>query len=220
MEPPENKVETAPVDTGRIFAGVQEELLQIKGSYTAYHGCDQRWYKKTWQRMSGCGPTTASSLFLYHQRASQGMPQPDKAKCLRLMEEMWEYITPTWQGVHTTGVFLEGAKCFAKARGLQADTAALDVPRELDARPTLDTVLSFLQDSLKNDLPVAFLNHNNGEEKVLDSHHWVAIVALSYTPGGAAEIAFLDEAILKRIDVGSWLRTTTGGGGFATVRFF
>ncbi|HWR24391.1 MAG TPA: hypothetical protein VN366_13015 [Feifaniaceae bacterium] len=201
-------------------AGVREELLQIKSPGAVYHGCDQRWYQKAWQRMSGCGPTTASSLFLYSQRANRGMPQPDKAECLRLMEEMWDYITPTWQGVHTTGVFSEGAKRFADMRGLQADTAALDVPGKPDARPTPDTVIGFLQDAFGNDLPVAFLNHNNGAEKALDSHHWVAVVSLSHVPGGAAEISFLDEGIIKRIDIGNWLRTTTGGGGFATVRFF
>ncbi len=220
MEPTANGNGSLNNATERKVFGVREELLQITGPDAVYHGCDQEWYKKVWQRMSGCGPTTASSLFLYHQRAKQTMPQPEKAECLKLMEEFWGYITPTFRGVHTTGEFCGGAARFAHARGLRADTAALDIPKEQDIRPTLDTVLSFLQDALSNDLPVAFLNHNNGAEKGLYSHHWVVIVSLSYTPGGTAEIAFLDEAIVKRIDIGSWLRTTTGGGGFATLRFF
>ncbi len=207
-------------NTGRKVFGVREELLQIKGAGAVYHGCDQNWYKSIWQRMSGCGPTTASSLFLYHRRSKEHIPQPEKAECLKLMEELWGYITPTARGVHTTQEYCEGAGRFANAHGLQVDAAALDVPREPDLRPARDTVLRFLEEALKNDLPVAFLNHNNGAEKALDSHHWVAIVSLSYVPDGKTEIAFVDESIIKHIDVANWLRTTTGGGGFATLRFF
>lgn len=203
----------------RNVYGIREELLQISGPDTVYHGCDQKWYKKVWQRMSGCGPTTASSLFLYHQRAKHDMPQPDKAECLKLMEEFWGYITPTFRGVRTTEAFCRGAKRFAHARGMRLESEALDIPQKKEQRPTLETVLRFLEEALKQDLPVAFLNHNNGAEKALYSHHWVVIVSLSYTPGGAAKIAFLDESVVKRIDIGSWLRTTTRGGGFATLRF-
>ncbi len=209
-----------PGDAGRKVISIREELLQINGLEAVYHGCDQTWYKTVWQRMSGCGPTTASSLFLYHRRSKEHMPQPEKAECLRLMEEFWGYITPTARGVHTTKEFCEGAERFAKAHSLRVDTATLDVPKEPDIRPTRDTVLRFLEEALQNDLPVAFLNHNNGAEKRLDSHHWVAIVALSYVPDGETEITFVDESIIKRIDIASWLRTTTGGGGFATLRFF
>ena len=200
-------------------ASVREELLQIAGENIIYHGCDQQWYQKAWRRMSGCGPTTASSLFLYHQRANNGKLRPEKEECLQLMNEMWGYITPTFQGVHTTAIFSDGVKRFAKAHGLQAETAALDVPRDPAQRPTIETVLRFLEEALKHDLPVAFLNHNNGAEKGLYSHHWVVIVSLAYDQGGPAQIEFLDEGIIKRIDIASWLRTTTGGGGLATLHF-
>ena len=198
---------------------VREELLQIAGDGIFYHGCDQRWFQKAWRRLSGCGPTTASSLFLYHQRANLGAPQVTKNACLLLMNELWGYITPTMRGVHTTEEYCTGALQFAEARGLEAETTRLDVPKKTGLRPSRDAVIRFLFGALKQDLPVAFLNHNNGAEKGLYSHHWVVIVSISHTPGGGAEVTFLDEGIIKRIDVANWLSTTKGGGGFATVRF-
>jgi len=196
-----------------------KELFKINGKGGAvYWGCDQQWYSRWVQRESGCGPTTAASLLFYHQRARGGGPEPTRDGCLALMETFWDYITPTWRGVHSTALFISGAERYAADHGLHVTGAALDIPGDSAQRPALDTVLGFLKDALQNDLPVAFLNHNNGAEKALYSHHWVAVIALIRGAGGNT-VEFLDEGTVKRIDIGNWLATTTGGGGFATLRW-
>ena len=49
------------------------ELLKIKDSiedYT-YFGGNQEWFETKWRRMSGCGPTTASTIIMYEDIVNQ-----------------------------------------------------------------------------------------------------------------------------------------------------
>ena len=197
------------------------DLLKILDEETReiYHGCNQTWYTTVWQRLSGCGPSVASNLifYLFHAQFTSelGLDFVSKRRFLSLMEEIWEYVTPTIKGVSTTKMFFEGVLSFAKTKGLNIQYHVLDMPKNKLNRPNLAEVLNFLDAALSKDTPVAFLNLCNGDEKGLDEWHWVTIISLDHTENGdQIFIDILDEGQIKKINLALWYNTTTKGGGF------
>ncbi len=178
-----------------------------------YYGCNQEWYKKTWQRMAGCGPTVASNIILF-SRKNTGTSKVDSIK---LMDEMWEHVTPTMKGVNSTNIFHDGLVSYAESSGKHLLYDAVDVPKKKEMRPPLKKVISFIKDSLDKDTPIAFLNLCNGEEKFLDKWHWVTLVSMEYEGDLSTVTAeILDEGMKKSIDLLLWYNTTTLGGGFVS----
>jgi hypothetical protein len=200
------------------------DLFQIREetSGAVYYGCSQEWYRTKWQRMGGCGPTTATNLIYYHLRSCAGNTenafQPTKSSCLALMEEVWDYVTPTLRGVSTTKLFCKGVMAYAEKSAVKITASVVDVPKSRAQRPDFGELLAFLDESLKNDLPVAFLNLDNGAEERLDAWHWVTIAGLEYAPNGTeAVVDILDEGMIKKINLLQWFRTTSLGGGFVSL---
>lgn len=184
-----------------------------------YYGCSQEWYNTLWQRRSGCGPTTASNIILYinysHNNFHLGQTSYKKKNCLLLMEQIWEYVTPTKQGIPTTRMFYEKVLSYTKSKDIDVEFAYCDLPEDRLNRPKLSEVLSFLEGALSKDAPIAFLNLCNGDEKHLEEWHWVTIISLEYTEDGQnIFINILDEGLIKKIDLSLWYNTTTKGGGF------
>ncbi len=178
-----------------------------------YYGCNQEWYKKTWQRMAGCGPTVASNIILF-SRKNTGTSKVDSIK---LMDEMWEHVTPTMKGINSTNIFYDGLVSYAESSGKHLLYDAVDVPKKKEMRPPLNKVISFIKDSLDKDIPIAFLNLCNGEEKFLDKWHWVTLVSMEYKGDLSTVTAeILDEGMKKSIDLLLWYNTTTLGGGFVS----
>ena len=183
------------------------------GTGELFFGCNQAWYGDEWQRRAGCGPSVASHLFAY----SLGLaPQTtDRRGWLRLMEDVWHYVTPTDRGMPTSELFCQTTRSYAQARGVTMAQRVCDVPAEALLRPSLPELVAFLAEALQNDAPVAFLNLCNGEETCLYRWHWVTIVALDYDPGGNRAVATIfDEGRQLDIDLALWYCTTTLGGGF------
>ena len=200
-------------------------LLDIAGETAdiLYHGFDQEWYPTAWQRRSGCGPTVVSQSVFYFSRSRQPADapadRPAKSAALALMEDVWHYVTPTARGIPSARLLREDFEKYARARNLPLHPECLDVPRRRSDRPELRQVLEFIDRSLRDDMPVAFLNLHNGSEPHLDSWHWVLIVALPYEADGSAALAaVLDEGVKKRIDLSLWFATTALGGGFVRFR--
>lgn len=190
-----------------------------KNTQKMINGCNQEWYTTEWQRQSGCGPTTASAVIFYlnHSRSIFDLDKniSSNESCLSLMEEVWKYVTPTEEGIPTTKMFYEDVLAYTKSKGLNVNYSFLDVHREKSKRPKLSEVLNFLQGALIKDAPIAFLNLCSGDEKKLQTWHWVTIISLEYSEDGKnAYIKILDEELIKVIDLGLWHRTTTLGGGF------
>ena len=179
-----------------------------------YYGCDQEWYSKKWQRISGCGPTTASNIIHYitNREISSCV---NKDYCLDLMKEVWKYVTPTLKGVNTTKMFSESFLAYAGDNGIDAEARICDVPKEKALRPELPKIVRFIEEALSKDSPVAFLNLCNGKEENLDRWHWVTVVSIEYDEAeGQAFAGILDQGLVKKIDISLWHRTTTLGGGF------
>lgn len=191
------------------------EYLEIIDEVTneIYYGCNQEWYKKKWQRMAGCGPTAASNIILY-KRKNAGIKRNDG---LAVMEEMWKHITPKLNGVNNTNIFYRGLSSYANSVGARLSYDAVDVPKKKEIRPSLENIVSFIKKSLEDDVPVAFLNLCNGDEKLLDKWHWVTLVSVEYEEDySCVNIEILDESIKKTIDLRLWYHTTTLGGGFVS----
>lgn len=189
-----------------------------EGSQKIIYGYDQEWYSTQWQRKSGCGPTAASGIMYYlnHTRSVVEVGRNiSKEKFLPLMEEVWEYVTPTERGIPTTKMFYEAVLVYAKSKGMKLKYDFCDLPGDISLRPKLLEILFFLDKALTNDAPIAFLNLSSGEEKNLESWHWVIIVSLEYSEDGrSAFVNILDSGMIKKIDLVLWYNTTTLGGGF------
>jgi len=196
-------------------------LLKIFDEYThkAYYGCNQEWYAKEWQRLTGCGPTAVCNMIWYlnHIQPAFGLNHncSSKEKSISFMEEIWEFVTPTTEGIPTTKMFSESVIAYTKAKGLNVEYRVCDVPETKSLRPELMDVVYFLEGALNRESPVAFLNLCNGDERNLEPWHWVTIISLEYSEDGkSVTIDFLDEGLIKKIDLLLWYETTTRGGGF------
>jgi len=204
-----------------IKAITNPDLLQIsdKSTQSRYYGCSQIWYSSEWQRRAGCGPSTASNLFHYliHSNPLLDRAQIDNSKeaIVALMKEIWEYITPGFLGVNKTKIFYKGFLAYAKMQGINIEQACFNVPQRKASRHELADLLLFLEEAIAKNAPVAFLNLDHGEEKNLDSWHWVTIISIEFTEDRKTIYATIfDGGLSKKIDLGLWYNTTTLGGGF------
>ncbi len=194
------------------------DLLKVRAPFGGHTiGGSQLWYRERWPRMSGCGPTAASNIVWYYARSRPELHSlcdvggADRAHFLRLMDEMFTFVTPGFQGVNSAAIFTDGIMRYGAARGANIATHVLEAGRSADEYAVRD----FIEGALKLDAPIAFLNLSNGALENLESWHWVTIVALDERM--TASIA--DQGRIFEIDLGLWLKTTMLGGAlvYATV---
>lgn len=186
------------------------EALRIEGS--ELYGCNQEWYSKPWQRLSGCGPTTASMIALYQVHDHQGPKTLEEAKAM--MNAVWEYVTPGFGGINRLDRFFKGYDAFLASRQLKHACFALEIPKLKTQRPSLTSVTEFLTKGLLADAPIAFLNLNNGKVHNLEAYHWVLITGIDMIDAHHVMAHILDGGERLVIDLGLWLETTTSSGGF------
>ncbi|MDR3332814.1 MAG: hypothetical protein LBT08_09300 [Synergistaceae bacterium] len=184
------------------------------------YGCSQDWFGTEWQRRSGCGPSAVSNIFLYLDYPGQSDARPNgglskKGVAETLMEDVWKYVTPTERGIPTTEMLCESVKSYGAARKFSIKCSHCEVPEDKELRPSNCELTEFLEAALSFDIPVAFLNLCNGDEKNLDEWHWVTIVSLEQKePDEHIMVRILDRGAIKAIDLTLWLATTNNGGGF------
>ncbi len=181
-------------------------------------GSNQKWFPTLWQRMAGCGPTVASNLLMYHERAGRiELPYniENKETALPLMEYSWIHITPGMRGVNKTSMFYEGLKRMILDRESELKHHALNIGKEISDRPSLETLVSFLRSGFEADSPVAFLNLHSGDVPDLDDWHWMTAFSLDYDRTEDKWLLSLtDNGVIQSIDLGLWLKTSKLGGGF------
>jgi len=183
-------------------------------------GASQMWYGKYWQRQAGCGPTTGTNLLWYLSKTrhkgtalSKGV-RNRKMELLRLMENVWEYLTPGVMGVNSTKQFSDGLKQYGKTYNVHLNCHILDIPMNESARPSIEQVSLFLAEMLSRDLPIAFLNLSNGRVWNLDNWHWVTLTGFD----AERKVALMyDQGTSREIDLALWLSSTVLGGGFVTA---
>ncbi len=181
-----------------------------------YYGCDQNWYGSDWQKISGCGPTTASTLLLYQSKCGRiRLPLEvfTQADCLRLMETVWVHVTPTADGIYLSEQFCGGIQSFAASHGFELVCHALNIPENRMERPDFDEVLSFIRVGLSRDNPIAFLNLSNGDLEDLEEWHWVTLVALETDDEArTASVTVFDGDRSLAVDFKRWYEKTVEGG--------
>jgi hypothetical protein len=200
----------------KLFEVIDEATSDI------YYGGWQEWYGVWWKRLSGCGPTTVSTIVSYLNRSGAGAdiecPPLPKKEFQALMDRVWQYVTPSVRGIPSAAALKKGAVGCLAALNLDMAVEELDIPKNRRLRPDFEKLVEFLRESLENDIPVAFLSLDNGEEPLLDTWHWVTLLGLQYGEDGSAAFADVaDEGKLLHVDLRKWYDTTGVGGGF--VRF-
>ncbi|MGH4118207.1 hypothetical protein [Clostridium sp.] len=197
------------------------DLFRVVDRYThkACYGYHQECYATEWQRLSGCGPSAATNIIAYLSQTRitllLGHRFTNKENCLPAMEEIWEYVTPTTEGIPTTKIFYEAVISYTLAKGLNVEYDYCDIPEDKANRPELDKIIKFINGSLLKNSPIAFLNLCNGQVKNFEPWHWVTIISLEYEEDETSVfVNILDEGQIKRIDLKLWYNTTTLGGGF------
>lgn len=186
-------------------------------------GADQEWYADEWQRKAGCGPTTAAMLLFYLSALRPELAplypsgSRDQADLLRLMEEVWEHVTPGKLGVNSLHLFSDGLRSFARERRCVLHIRELDIPRFHLARPSFSQCAAFLRTGLNADCPVAFLNFSSGLVPHLDSWHWVPVISVEERSGGQVLCTILDGGRERRVDFRLWYQTSRTGGGLIYI---
>ncbi len=201
------------------------ELFKIEEEIRTgnHYGSNQEWYRKRWQRMAGCGPSAATNIIYYFNRTRERFAdcfnslKLTRGSCLNLMNELWNYVTPSLMGVNSTLMLCEGMERYLEAKNIEMRFNRLDIPKTLEKRPDFVRVTEFIAQALNNDVPVAFLNFDHGSVLELDSWHWVTIIALEADPGRRhTYVDILDGGMINRIDLSLWYQTTKTGGGFVS----
>jgi hypothetical protein len=197
------------------------------GEKTQY-GCNQDWYKVEWRRRAGCGPVAAANILIHLRkrygadRIPYGNSTMDEA--LAAMDDIFAYVRPCLRGLNTVRKFVDGMGKFGRNYGLSFKYRYIVVPPQAEIRPNLDEVVRFIEEGLRHDVPVAFLNlHAGAVEDSLSSWHWVTIVGIDSDADADADadeelhsvtIRFYDQANSLEVDLGKWLNSTKRGGGF------
>lgn len=199
-----------------------KHILKIINSdeKTDIYGSNQDWYHREKQRRCGCGPATVTNI-IYYIRSKHLENNQDsrltKEKCLELMNEMWSFVTPGPRGIPSTAMLGEGIVKYLHEHKLDIRLNYLDIPEEKQLRPDLGAVVAFLHKALENDIPVAFLNLDNGKVDKLESYHWVTVTSLEYNlDENEAYLDIIDGGDEMKIDLLCWLTTAKAGGGFVS----
>jgi hypothetical protein len=80
-------------------------------------------------------------------------------------------------------------------------------------------VVTFIENALNQDSPIAFLNLGNGGAENLDSWHWVTVIGIERTEDfSTATIDTLDDGLLKRVDLSKWYHNMSDAAGFVYFR--
>lgn len=91
---------------------INDEVAQ-----TIWYGCNQEWYRTKWRRLTGCGPTAVTNIIYYLNYTRGVYPQdespPTKNESLSLMEEIWEFVTPTLRGIPSTKLLYDDVMAYA-----------------------------------------------------------------------------------------------------------
>ena len=77
------------------------EWLYIDVDGKTSYGYDQEWFTDEWQRLSGCGPTSASQVLsysLFRDGLLDLETTSDQTLALERMNLVWKYVKPRFGG--------------------------------------------------------------------------------------------------------------------------
>lgn len=198
------------------------EWLQVETDKPKLYGYNQEWYKTSFQRTRGCGPTAAAMLLIYlNRREAEPLPYEGStiATITEVLENVWSFVTPGWLlGLNSTEKFCKGMQALLEYYELNWQCRRLSITASRSKRKSLSEVVTFLEDGIASDCPVAFLNLHRGQEITLESWHWIVVVGLSYDPIHSRYMVMCYDGGRSLVfDLDLWLQTSKLGGGFVYV---
>ncbi|GBG55625.1 hypothetical protein SPFL3102_03150 [Sporomusaceae bacterium FL31] len=198
------------------------EWLRIEADNRTMFGYSQEWYRTSFQRTRGCGPTAAAMLLLYlNKREAEPLPYKNHSisAITQVLENVWDFVTPNWLlGLNSTNKFCQGVTKLVEHYGLGWKYRRLSIPVFNFRRPTLSQVVSFLEAGVDSDCPIAFLNLHKGKVTTMETWHWTVLVALTYDAGDNRYLATAyDGGRSITFDLGLWLESSKIGGGFVYI---
>jgi len=196
------------------------EWLDIDVNGHISHGYDQEWFADEWQRLSGCGPTTATQVLSYSQLRDGTLLAANASNQWEALERMnlvWNYVKPRFGGgVYKTQWMETGLKRLMEDYGLPYDVHMINVSPFCASRVEIDTAADFIESAISQDVPVAFLNRHKGKERALYTWHWVPIYKI-YGVGDDIRCGIFDEGEIRDFSLTNWLKDTILGGGFCYI---
>lgn len=196
----------------------QLKVLATGNSY--YWGGSQWWYADKKKQSCGCGPTTASEMIWYFSRTRPQLKglcdvgKGDKDSFVKHMDKIFQHVTPSLIGISNTGMFADGVVDYGKKHNAVLEPVILNVPAIKAKRPTVGQLADFLDDAVKKDRPVAFLNLSRGNVEDLGGWHWVLLIGFDRQSMG---VTMIDQGKQVNFNIGDWLNSTSLGGGFVTL---
>lgn len=188
--------------------------LQIDGQ--PFYGFDQEWYPQGRQRMAGCGPTVGSDMMTYVEMKEWKVPAVTRDEAVRKMLEVWKYATPHMHGLYKTHWLRDGLNQYMADHGLRGKAESMSIPALHLVAPRASKVVRFIEEGLRADCPVGFLNLHSGTEPIPYHWHWMVLVKLEDI-GQGHMVTLWDEGKPLRFNLENWLATTKFGGGFVRV---
>ena len=188
------------------------DLFKVEDNENTYYGFSQEWYKDEWQRRAGCGATVASRIINYYNQ-KDNFKEVGISDALKIMEELWNYLLPTEQGLNSIKLFYDGIKSYYDGKEVTIDYINVDIKNKV----SLEEIIKFIYKELSEDRPLAFLNLCNGEENNLDKWHWVVIVEM-FEENGEHFLNIIDDKEIIKINLSLWYRTIKNDGGFITFK--
>ena len=187
-----------------ISVAKPELMNVVAADGEVYIGGSQEWYNDGWHKKAGCGPVAASNIVWYIMRKLGAA-----SDYLRLMNDMFGFVTPGIKGVNTSAIFVDGVLRFASENKMLLTPRVLEIPQKKDKRPDDSTIKDFICNALNADSPVAFLNLSNGTVSLLENWHWVTIIAIDPE---TMMTDIIDHGKMISINISEWLNTSMLGG--------
>lgn len=181
-----------------------------------HYGYDQEWYPERWQKLAGCGPTTASVMMSYVEARLTGRVITSQKEAEEKMLTLWPYATPRMHGLYKTRWLKEGLERYMADHALPGRPEMLSVAPIRLLRPRMSALAQFLREGLEAECPIGFLNLHNGGFEPLYSWHWMPFVRIAETETGW-EGTVMDEGKLIDFPLERWLKHSRFGGGFVRI---
>ena len=196
------------------------EWLDIDVNGDISHGYDQEWFDDEWQRLSGCGPTSAAQVLSYSEFRDGLLDvstTANHALALERMNVVWNYVKPRFGGgVYKTQWMERGLSRLFDDKNLPYEVHMLNVSPFSASRVEVEAAAQFIHDALSQDVPVAFLNRHKGKEPALYTWHWVPIYKM-FMDGDDIRCGIFDEGEIRDFSLVHWLKDTILGGGFCYI---
>lgn len=192
----------------------------IKDEFGAeYYGGSEVWFAEKKHKEVANGAAVLATMFSYFERSwsyFDGLCSHNPKKKNSFIEYMYDvlkYVSPGLIGI-MAGDLRKGAKQYSESRGFVFRSEEFTIPGAKVNRPEDRAIFSYIENSLRRDIPVGFINLGSGRVKNITPNHWVIIVGMEKDTG---MLDVLDNGKLIAIDLEKWLKKSSMGGSFAII---